>query len=110
MCKCTPKSQQDGEIWQEGYTPLKVFYPSLFLYNFFSVENMLSGGLLKRVNNTGPAVSIMAMSLDSHVAGHYSSPRPGGLNSRWVCVRVCVCAQDPERRMEEKGLQCGHSP
>ena len=48
----------------------------------------------------------MAMSLDSHVVGCGLSPRPSGLNSRWVCVH----AQDPERRMEEKGLWHSHPP
>ena len=54
-----------------------------------------------------PAVSIMAMSLDSHVVDHGSRPGPGGLNSHW---RVCVRAQDPERRMEETGLRRDHPP
>ena len=36
----------------------------------------------------GPAVSVMAMSLDSHVADHISSPGPGGLNSRRARVRA----------------------
>ena len=37
----------------------------------------------------GPAVGIMALSLDCHVVDHGSSPRPGGLNSRWAYVHVC---------------------
>ena len=43
----------------------------------------------------GPAVSVMAMSLDSHVVNRGSSPGPGGLNLRRV--RVCL------RSREENG-------
>ena len=45
--------------------------------------------------NKGPAVSVMAMLLDSHVVDRGLSPGPGGLNSRRA---QCVRAQDPERR------------
>ena len=37
----------------------------------------------------GPAVSIMAMPLNSHVANHGSRPGPCGLNSHQA--RVCAC-------------------
>ena len=46
----------------------------------------------------GPAVSLMAMSLNSHVVDHSLSPRPGGLNSQRA--RVCVC---PRSREENGG-------
>ena len=36
-----------------------------------------------------PAVSIMAMSLDSHIVDHGSSPGPSGLNSCQVHVHAC---------------------
>ena len=54
----------------------------------------------------GPEVSVMVMSLNSHVVDCGLNLGPGGLNSRWAHVR----AQDPERRMKEKGLQRGHPP
>jgi len=50
----------------------------------------------------------MAISLDSHVVDRGSNLRPGGLNMPGACA--CVRAQDPKRRMEEKGLQRGHPP
>ena len=42
----------------------------------------------------GPAVSVMAMSLDSHVVDHGLSPGLGGLNSRRVCVHACPRSQE----------------
>ena len=45
-----------------------------------------------------PAVSVMAMLLDSHVVNRGSSPRPGGLNSCRVHVRAC-----PRSREENGG-------
>ena len=65
---------------------------------------------LQELGRKGPAVSRMAMSLDSHVVDYGTSPGPGGLNAYQACVHACVRAQDPERRMEEKGLRCGHPP
>ena len=64
--------------------------------------------LLEMKSGDQPAVSIMAMSLDSHVVDCSSHPGPSGLNSHWAFV--CVCAQDPKRRREEKRMQCGHFP
>ena len=63
------------------------------------------GGLFRDPRE--PAVSVMAMSLDSHVVNCGSCPGPGGLKHTG---HMCVRAQDPERRMEEKGLRCGHPP
>ena len=65
--------------------------------------------LFKNSPQLGLAVVVIAMSLDSHVVDRSSSPRPGGLNSRQA--HECVPKiQDPERRMEEKGLRRGQSP
>ena len=62
--------------------------------------------LLKKNLMLRPAVGIMAMSLDSHVVDHSSSPGPGGLNSRQVCVRAC-----PRSREEnEEGIAAWPSP
>ena len=42
----------------------------------------------------GPAVSITAMLLDSHVVDRGSSPGPGGLNSCQARVRACPRSQE----------------
>ena len=55
----------------------------------------------------GPVVGVMAMSLDSHAVNHGSSPRPGGLNSRWV--RVCACPRSQEENGGE-GIVAWSSP
>ena len=44
--------------------------------------------LLKKCNWWEPAVSIMAMSLDSHVVNHDSHPGPGGLK---LTPGACAC-------------------
>ena len=61
---------------------------------------MLEGGIgvCLRKRWEGPAVSVMAMLLDSHVADHGSSPGPGDLNSRRARVRAC-----PRSREENGG-------
>ena len=42
----------------------------------------------------GPAVGVMAMSLDSHIVDQGLSPGPGGLNSIRACVHVCPRSQE----------------
>ena len=43
----------------------------------------------KKCSDLGPAVGVMAVSLDSHVVDCSSSPGPSSLNSRWAHVHVC---------------------
>ena len=49
------------------------------------------------MHTKGPAVGVMAMSLDSYVVDRGSSPGPGGLNSHWAHVRVCPRSQEENR-------------
>ena len=55
----------------------------------------------------GPAVSIMAMSLDSHVVDHGLSPGPSGLNSRRARVRACPGSREENG---EEGIAAWPSP
>ena len=55
----------------------------------------------------GPAVDIMAMSLDSHVVNHGSSPGPSCLNSRRAHVHMCLRSQEENGR---KGVAEWPSP
>ena len=66
---------------------------------------MLNKIILKKKNKKKrePAVSVMAMLLDSHVVDRGSRPEPGGLK---LTPGACACV--PERRMEEKGLRHDH--
>ena len=54
-----------------------------------------------------PAVSVMALSLDSHVVDRGSHPGPSGLK---LTPGTCACVPKTERRMEEKGLGHDHPP
>ena len=56
---------------------------------------------------SGPAVGVMAMSLDSHVVDRCLSPGPGGLNP--LRARVCVCPRSQEEN-EGKGIVVWPSP
>ena len=73
-----------------------------------------SGGVLqaclehfKKERCFGPADGVAVMLLDCHVADRGSSPGSDGLK---LMLGMCVCAQNPKRRMEEKGLWSGHFP
>ena len=54
----------------------------------------------------GPAVDVMAMSLDSHVVDHVLCPGLSGLNSRRARVRVCPRS----RENGGKGIAAWPSP
>ena len=51
----------------------------------------------------GPAVSVMAMSLDAHVVDHGSCPGPGGLK---LTPGVCACVPKIPRG-EQRRRDCG---
>jgi len=84
-------------IWEEKIKPF-------FKQNLKKLTN--SRPALQKVLKGGPAVSVMAMSLNSHVVDRGLSPRPSGLNSHWAHVRVC-----PRSREENgEGIAAWPSP
>ena len=74
-------------------------YVYIYIYAHIHIHTRIYKSYVAiKKNVVGPAVSIMAMLMDSHVVNHGSSPGPGGLNSRWAWV--CVC---PRSREENGG-------
>ena len=70
--------------------------------NFNREEKCRKGRSMNKSDRREPAVSVMAMSLDSHVVDHGSSPGPGGLK-----LTPGACAYVPKILREWRRRDCG---